>query len=94
MKTQIALFFTAFLAALSLHAQTLKIPPRPPNAPTGSQFAQLIATNALEEREQEIFSQVTNGNIPEFFRKFCAVNVTNIAVGKTNFATLFVAPDY
>ena len=75
-------------------AQTLGIPIRATHAPTGSEFVQRIAPLDLTSREWEIFSQITSGNVPGFFRKLCPVSVTNVVEGKTNFATFFAAPEY
>src|ERR1051326_7041177 len=75
-------------------AQTLPLPPRPANSPSGAAFAQSISGLSLPEREKEILLQVKAGNIPNFQRRFCPVLVTNVADGRTNLATFFVAPDY
>ena len=45
-------------------------------------------------REREMLLQFTEGKIPAFYRRFCPVSVTNVAHGKTNFATFYTAPDY
>jgi hypothetical protein len=80
--------------SFSANAQTLQLPPRPPNAPNGTTFIEKIALLDLQQREIEIFTQVTSGNIPNFLRKLCPVRVTNIFNGRTNRATFFVTPDY
>jgi len=48
----------------------------------------------LAEREQEIFAQVVSGNVPNFLRTLCPVEVTNIFEGVTNRATFYVTADY
>ena len=78
----------------SAFAQTLKLPPRDPNAPDGKAFAKNVSALGFGEREREIFTQATAGNVPEFLRKLCPVTVTNIAEGQTNVATFFTTPDY
>ena len=87
-----------FLAAATLRAQigaqNFPVPARAANAPTGSEFVQRITSLDFTNREQEMFEQVLAGNVPEFYRKFCAVSVTNLVAGKTRPATYFVAPDY
>src|SRR5262249_52496404 len=45
-------------------------------------------------REKEVFAQVTSGNVPDFLRRLCPVQVTNLFEGKTNWATFYVTPDY
>jgi hypothetical protein len=74
--------------------QTLHLPPRPPNSPTGTQFLGKITPLDLQARENEILTQVTSGNVPNFLRKLSPIEVTNIFNGKTHHATFFVAPDY
>jgi hypothetical protein len=75
-------------------AQTLPFPSRPANAPAGSEFARQINSLDLNGREREIFSQVMAGNVPNFLRKLCPVEVSNVADGRTNRATFYAAPDY
>jgi hypothetical protein len=74
--------------------QTLPARTRPASAPSGSEFAQRVSVMELNEREREIYSQIMAGNIPNFLRNLCAVQVTNAANGRTNRATFFVTPDY
>lgn len=85
---------SAILAGASGMSQTLPLPERPGNAPTGSDFAGRIESLALPEREQEILEQVLAGNVPNFLRRLAAVTVTNSSEGATNWAMFFVAPDY
>jgi hypothetical protein len=80
--------------AVPAGAQTLSLPRCPTNAPTGTEFIEHIASLDFTNREQEILSQVCAGNVPDFFRKFCAVTVTNVSAGRTNSVTFFAAPDY
>jgi len=82
------------LVAGSACAQTLDLPPRPAQALTGTEFAKRITPLDLPGREQEIFTQVTSGNVPTFLRKLCPVPVTSVTEGKTNRATFYATPDY
>lgn len=82
------------LLCISLHAQTLDLPPRPAHALTGTEFATRITPLNLAEREQEIVAQVTSGNVPNFLRKLCPVPAASVAEGTTNTATFYVTPDY
>jgi len=75
-------------------AQTLNLPPRPPGAPSGTEFARRITPLDLTAREAEIFAQITSGNVPNFLRNLCPVPATSVADGKTNSATFYVTPDY
>lgn len=82
-----------FLPALAV-AQKLPLPARSPQAPTGSGFVARITPLDFTNREQQVFAEVVAGNVPEFYRNFCAVTVANVSSGKTNTATFFAAPDY
>jgi hypothetical protein len=86
--------FASLFLSCSLTAQTLPLPPRPTNAPTGSDFAQSIATLDQEIREGRIYEQVAAGNVPEFLRALVPVTVANANDGKTNSVIYFVTPDY
>lgn len=78
------------LALISAPAQILNLPPRPANAPNGTQFTNLITSLSRDEREQWIYAQVISGNVPNWLRTLKPISVT--AVGHT--ATYHVTPDY
>jgi hypothetical protein len=86
----------ALLAALfvslgaTLRAQTLDLPPRPPEAPGGADFARSIVPLPRREREERIIAQVEAGNVPAFLRRLVPVTVTRGSFR----ATYRVAPDY
>jgi hypothetical protein len=90
----VLLSWSAFLLAFAVSAQTLPLPERPAEALTGTAFARRVASLDLPAREQEIFSQITSGNVPPFLRQLCPVQVTNVFAGRTNTGTFYVAPDY
>jgi hypothetical protein len=83
-----------FLPAAAALSQTLKLPPRPANALSGSEFAKSVTPLELREREQKIYEQVALGNVPDFLRKLSPVRVVDVAGDKTNSATYYVTPDY
>ena len=70
------------------------LPERATNTPTGSEFIQRITPADFAERERQIYSEITAGNVPDFLREFQPVTVTNVSGGRTNIATFFVATDY
>src|SRR6185295_10203648 len=80
--------------AILAGAQTLSLPARATNAPTGAEFARRIEFLDFTNREREILLQVTAGNVPSFLRNLCPINVTNVFEGITNVATFHAAPDY
>ncbi len=75
-------------------AQTINLPPRAPDAPGGSVISTRIAPLARPERDSLILREILHGNVPEFYRHFCPVSVTNVFQGLTNTATFYAAPDY
>ncbi len=89
-----AVLLLTFFNFSPLFSQSLKIPERSASARTGEEFAKSIQLLAIEERETEILSEILAGNVPEFLRDLCPLLITNIASGKTNVATFFVAPEY
>src|SRR5215471_10581452 len=71
------------------------IPPRAPDALTGSQFAQTVTGIGRRERERAIQDQLLSGNLPDFLRKLAPVKFRHrLASGATVAATIFVTPEY
>ncbi len=75
-------------------AQVLNLPPRATNAPAREQLVKVMTPMPLSEREEYIFQQVINGNIPTFLRKLVAVTNTATINGAKHVVQYFVAPDY
>jgi hypothetical protein len=86
--------FASIFLSCSLAGQTLSLPPRPTNAPAGTEFAQSVASLDQLTREERIYEQVADGNVPEFLRTLVPVTLTSANGGKTNTATYLVTPDY
>ena len=85
----LAVIFVA-LALFPTSAQTLNLPPRPANAPNGTQFTNIITSLSRDEREQWIYAQIISGNVPDWLRPLQPISVS--ASGHT--ATYYVTPDY
>jgi hypothetical protein len=75
-------------------AQTLKLPPRPADALTGSELVQMLTPLPWQEREKAILKQVELGNMPGFMRALVPVSVTATINGCTHTAVYYVTPDY
>lgn len=75
-------------------AATLPVPPRPPDAPAGSQFITLITDLPRNDREATIFDAVTSGNIPDFQRALVPVTVNMTISGTPRTAVYHVLADY
>lgn len=71
------------------------IPPRSPQALTGSQFAESVSMLDPRQREQAILREILQGNLPTFLRRLFPVELTyGTAGGRSLRATIFVMPDY
>lgn len=75
-------------------AQMLKLPERPANAPTTKELVTAMTPLPLVDREEYIFNQVTNGNVPAFLRNFVALADSATINGTNHVVQYFVAPDY
>jgi len=91
---RIVVWLSLLCAGSAALGQTLNLPPRATNTPTGSELVQRLTPMALEAHEQEIFVQAAAGNIPDLLRRLRPVSVTNVTEGVTNTATFLVTPDY
>ncbi|MDT3697487.1 MAG: T9SS type A sorting domain-containing protein [Ignavibacterium sp.] len=82
------------LVSFNSFTQTLPVPPRSPNAMSGSSFVNLIWSMSLEDREEQIYSQITTGNIPEFMRQLNSITA-NVNIGGNNHSVKYFAiPEY
>jgi hypothetical protein len=91
-KYKVLLFLLSFPFLSS--AQILNLPPRPVDALTGSEFAQLVWHFSLSDRENEIYAQVMSGNIPDFQRNLVPINFSQLVGGMNYQITYYVLPDY
>lgn len=82
------------LISLTASSQTLPLPPRPPNALSGSECVNVIWSMPRELREEQIYSQVVSGNIPDFMRQLKIVTAVSNIGGTNHTATYFVIPEY
>ncbi len=79
------------LAALPVvSAQRLPLPERNPFSLTGSQLVPVLSPLTREAREERIFQEVLQGNVPAFLRQL--VPITYSISGKS--ITVYVTPDY
>jgi len=71
------------------------IPPRPPDAPSGSEFMASITDLGFADREDAIVQELLAGNIPGFMRNLVEIEETfNDADGNSHQVTYWVMPDY
>ncbi|MGB2958923.1 MAG: hypothetical protein WBD30_08540 [Bacteroidota bacterium] len=89
-----ALLFASVLASLLASAQTLRLPPRSPEAPTGSAFAASVMTLPRETREEQILVQISMGNVPHHTRNLVPLTLTETIDSVEQTITYYVLPDY
>jgi hypothetical protein len=86
----IALFFSNFFS----FGQQLSLPQRQLNAYNGTQFIAVINSLNLNAREDSIFAQIIQGNVPEFQRNLIPITI-NESINSVNYnLTYYVLPDY
>lgn len=72
-------------------AQRLGLPPRPPDAPVGSDFARSVEGLDLEVRDERIVAEILAGNVPDWLRELRPARIEGEA---GNVVELHVTPDY
>jgi hypothetical protein len=87
--------YSEFIQDAKILPRILMIPPRQDNALTGSQFMQMVKDMTFEQREIEIYNQISIGNIPEFLRTLTKITSEfQDAEGINHICTYEVMPDY
>ncbi|MFK7740516.1 MAG: hypothetical protein AB8H80_09335 [Planctomycetota bacterium] len=76
------------------HPPELVLPPRAPDARTGSQLALRMQAVPLAEREQLLLHAYASGNVPTFLRSMVPVTTTAMIQGQLRTATFWCLPDY
>jgi len=72
-----------------------KIPKRPPDAITGTQFARQTSGLTGRERQAKAADELLRGNVPNFLRKLKPVDLTyRSPEGERITAVIWVTPDY
>jgi hypothetical protein len=84
----------ALLFGARLGAQSLPLPPRPADAPSGSEVVRILAQMPLEHREAWIWSEVFSGNVPSWNRGFRQLSFAQPLGGSNYTVTLKALPDY
>jgi hypothetical protein len=88
------LLFALITITATLFAQTLALLPRAPDAPKGRAFINLITNLSREERENQIFQQIKQGNLPDFMRRLVPIEVRATVNNKVDTLLYYVTPDY
>ncbi len=90
MKLALLVFLCVLAAFSAAQGPILNFPARRADALSGSAFARSIERFSLEARDQAIYDQVAQGNVPPFLRQLVPVDVSYQSLK----GQIFVAPDY
>lgn len=79
-----------------IHAQTLNLPVRQASALNGTQFVATISSPSLSltSRENMIYNEVANGNVPDFYRNLKSVASSAVINSLTQTVVYYVIPDH
>ena len=87
--------YTEFIQTATVLPRILMIPPRPADAISGSQFMQQVTNMTFEQREAEIYNQLSIGNLPDFMRTLTKItSICTDASGNNHTCVYEVMPDY
>lgn len=87
--------YTDFIQPEVYVPKMLNLPPRPSNSLTGSAFMQKVQYMTFEQREAEIYNEISRGNVPDFLRNLVTVSTTlKDAAGISHSVSYDVTPDY
>jgi len=75
-------------------APVLDLPHRRSDAPGGTEVARDVRTLDLESREERIFAEVSQGNVPTWLRRLRRVEMTGELGARKYRVTFWVTPDY
>lgn len=95
MKQLCVIFCLVFFSAI-VKSQDLKLKASKANSLSGSEFAKSIIDSSLtlSVREEEIFKQIKQGNVPAFSRKFTPVTIKQVIDGTDYELIIYVSVDY
>tara|TARA_R110002096_G_scaffold432976_2_gene650745 strand:+ start:1372 stop:3570 length:2199 start_codon:yes stop_codon:yes gene_type:complete len=92
--TILALLFLLFGKSEIIIAQKLPLPPRATDALSGSELKTQIENLSVEDREEEIFNQILDGNVPNFLRDLIPISYSKTIGDSVYNVTYYVLPDY
>ena len=75
-------------------APVLDLPHRSSDAPGGAEVARDIRTLDLEAREERIYTEIAQGNVPSSLRQLGRIEMTGEIDGRMHRVTFWVTPDY
>lgn len=75
-------------------APTLDFPPRPADAPGGTEIARDLRSLEFQAREERVYTEVARGNVPSWLRRLEPVEITVAMDGRRRHVTFWATPDY
>jgi len=88
------IYFILLLFSNYVFSQTLDLPPRNANSQNGSQIISSITNLSLQDRENYIFNEIINGNIPNFLRNLIEIKDSTLINGTYKHISYYAIPDY
>ncbi len=89
----IFIIFIILLSNISF-SQILNLPARNNSLQNGTQVISSITNLSLQDRENYIFNEVINGNVPNFYRNLVAISDSALINNAYIHITYYVIPDY
>jgi hypothetical protein len=87
--------YTQYVQTGKAMPKLVQIPARPPGSMTGSQFMASVSSMTFDQREAEIYREVSKGNIPDFMRYLKKLqSIFTDANGVAHTVMYEVMPDY
>jgi hypothetical protein len=87
--------YTPAVRAAPLPHPLLRLPPRPPDAIGGAEFARRTDGLSSEDRDRAVVAELERGNVPSFLGRLRPVKLaTRTPEGPAVAATIWVTPDY
>ncbi len=87
--------YSQYIQGQIFQFSALTIPTRPANSKTGSEFMQYVNNMNFEQREAEILTEISKGNIPDFYRYLRTVRANFRDLNGNTYKCYYeVMPDY
>lgn len=87
--------YSEFIQTARTLPKPVQIPARPSGALTGSQFMASVASMTFDQREAEIYKEVSKGNVPDFMRSLKKLQSSFLDASGTAHSVIYeVMPDY
>lgn len=87
--------YSEFIQTARMLPKPVQIPARPPASKTGSQFMASVASMTFDQRETEIYKEISKGNVPDFMRSPRKLQSSFSDASGTAHSVIYeVMPDY